>query len=114
MKGLPGDPPYRSGMDRRRFLLTALAGALAAPLAAVAQQAGKVYRLGYLSPAFPTRGEDPQSDRPVPPIRAWFREQLRQYGWVEGRNLSIEYRFARGDLTRLPDLMAELIRPPLI
>jgi hypothetical protein len=38
-------------MDRRRFLLTSLAGALAAPLAAGAQQVAKVYRVGYLSPA---------------------------------------------------------------
>ena len=38
-------------MDRRRFLLTSLAGALAVPLAAEAQRAGKVYRLGILSPA---------------------------------------------------------------
>jgi hypothetical protein len=47
--GLVGDPTYRPGMDRRRFLLTTLAGAFDAPHAAKAQQAAKVYRLGYLS-----------------------------------------------------------------
>src|SRR5262245_3501595 len=100
-------------MDRRRFLLTSLAGALAAPLGAGAQQSGKVYRVGYLTPAFPTSGEDPRSDRPPEPFRALFREQLRQYGWIAGRNLSIEYRYARGDPKRLPDLAAELTQLPV-
>jgi putative tryptophan/tyrosine transport system substrate-binding protein len=96
----------------RRAFVTGLGAVLAAPRAAGAQHAGKMYRLGYLSPAYPTSGEDPQSDLPPTPYRATLREQLRQYGWVEGRNLSIEYRFARGDLKRLPDLVAELIGLP--
>jgi len=82
-------------------------------LAAEAQPAGKVYRIGFLSPGSPTSGEDPQATSPPSRRRALFREQLRQYGWAEGRNLSIEYRFARGDLGRLPDLAAELIRLPV-
>jgi hypothetical protein len=45
-------------MDRRRFLVTSLVGALAVPLGAEAQQAGKVVRLGFLSPMRPTAGED--------------------------------------------------------
>jgi hypothetical protein len=45
------DPPYRSGMDRRRFLLTSLAGALAVPRMAEAQREGKVWRIGLLVPA---------------------------------------------------------------
>ena len=99
-------------MNRRAFV-TGLGAVLAAPVGAQAQQAGKVYRLGYLTPAFPTSGEDPQSNRPPEPYRAAFREQLRQYGWIAGRNLSIEYRYARGDLKRLPDLAAELTRLPV-
>ena len=43
------ESPYGPGMDRRRFLLTSLAGAFTGPLAAPAQQAPKVYRIGYLS-----------------------------------------------------------------
>jgi hypothetical protein len=42
------EPPYCPGMDRRRFLLTSLAGALAAPLAAEAQSAGKAWRVGFV------------------------------------------------------------------
>ena len=53
--GLASHPPHHPGMDRRRFLLTSLAGALAAPLAAEAQQAGKVPRIGFLSFDVPFR-----------------------------------------------------------
>jgi hypothetical protein len=63
-------------MDRRRFLLTSLAGTLAAPLAAEGQQAAKVVSLGYLSPNVPTAGEDPQVDLPASRFRAEFREAL--------------------------------------
>jgi hypothetical protein len=59
-------------MDRRRFLLTSLAGALAAPRVVTAQQTGKVYRVGYLSFAPSTAvGE--------------FRDGLRELGYVEGK-----------------------------
>jgi putative ABC transport system substrate-binding protein len=84
-------------MDRRRFLLTSLAGALAAPLAAEAQQAGKVYRVGFLR-----AGEPP---------RFWideFRDGLRELGYVEGQNLTIEYRI--GTLDQLPQFADELVR----
>jgi putative ABC transport system substrate-binding protein len=101
-------PPHHPGMDRRRFLLTSLAGALATPLAAEGQQAAKVVRLGYLSPNVPTAGEDPQVDLPASRFRAEFREALRRHGWLEGQNLRVEYRFARGQLGRLQDLAAEL------
>src|SRR5438045_69368 len=52
-------PPaaYRSAMDRRRFLLTSLAGVVVAPIAAEAQQPGKVYRIGYLAPSSPSDPE---------------------------------------------------------
>ena len=84
-------------MDRRRFLLTSLAGAVAAPLGADAQQAKAVARVGYLQP-----GEAPPIYMDV------FRDRLRQLGWVEGRNLIIEYRIgpANGDYA---PLVAELV-----
>ncbi len=88
-------------MDRRRFLLTSLAGALAGPLAAVGQQAGKVARIGFLSVTSP-------SDRP--PLLDAFRQGLRELGWVEGQNIVIDYRYAEGRIDRLPDLAAELVR----
>ena len=91
------EPPYRPAMDRRRFLLTSLAGALAAPLAAGAQQAGKVYRVGFL--------------RAGQPPKFWideFRDGLREAGYVEGQNLIIEYRI--GTLDQLPQFAEELVR----
>jgi len=74
---------------------------LAAPLAAEAQQAGKVYRIGYLAIG------KPDDERPL--VDA-FRQGLREFGWVEGQNVSIEYRFAGGEPARLPGLAAELVR----
>jgi hypothetical protein len=60
-------------MDRRRFLLTSLAGALAAPLEAVAQHQGKVYKIGLLGPLLVEQAE---------PYFAVFRQRMREHGWV--------------------------------
>ena len=90
-------------MDRRRFLVTSLAGALAAPLAAEAQQAGKVYRIGLLG------GSPPNS----PGGRlAWdgFFQGLRELEYVEGRNIAIEGRWYGERADRLPALADELVR----
>ena len=76
-------------------------GLLAAPLAAGAQPAGKVHRIGYISSSSST-AHLPQSEP--------FRQGLRELGWVEGQNIVIEYRFAEGRFDRLPDLAAELVR----
>ena len=90
-------------MDRRRFLLTSLAGALAAPLAAGAQ-VGKVYRLGLLSPARHAGPSDPAAmTRQIPMA-------LREVGYTEGDNLVIERRFAEGNLDRLPELARGLVK----
>jgi putative ABC transport system substrate-binding protein len=74
---------------------------LAAPLAAYAQPTGKVYRMGYLY-----SGSATSSPRAPEALRA----ELRELGWVEGRNIVIDYRFAEGRFDRLPDLAAELVR----
>jgi hypothetical protein len=87
-------------MDRRRFVLTA-ASLLAAPLAAAAQQAGGVHRIGFL-----TSGSATASWRAVDA----FRQGLRERGWVEGQNIVIDYRSAEGVFDQLPDLAAELVR----
>jgi putative ABC transport system substrate-binding protein len=88
-------------MDRRRFLLTSLAGAFAAPLAAGAQQAGTVYLVGYLSYfGCPIR----------PEFIGPFRQGLRELGYVEGQNIIIECRGAPGAADRLPGFAAELVR----
>ena len=85
-------------MDRRAFLAGAVA-LLAAPLAAEAQQAAKIARIGYLSPNLATS----------PHLREAFRQGLRDLGYVEGRNVVIEYRDAAGKFERLRALAAELV-----
>jgi ABC-type uncharacterized transport system substrate-binding protein len=88
-------------MNRRRFLLTSLAGALAAPLAAEAQQhSGKVVRIGFLSPV---------SSTTAPHVLEAFRQGLRDLGYVEGQNTVVEYRWAEGRAEPLPVLAAELV-----
>ena len=86
-------------MDRRRFLVASLAGAIAAPLAAEAQQA-KQYRVGMLSTGSPRSAAIFQA----------FELRLREAGYVEGQNLAIEFRSAEGRTDRLPSLAAELVR----
>ena len=88
-------------MDRRAFLGTL--GLLAAPRAVEAQQPGKVYRLGTLN-----LGASPQSD--VYDARRDLVGALRQLGYVEGRNLEVERRYADGRVERLPALAAELVQ----
>ena len=89
-------------MDRRRFLLTALAG-LAAPLATEAQPTGKISRIGYLA-----QGDG--ADAGERSALAGFRQGLRDLGYVEGQNLIIEFRWAKTELDRLPALATELVR----
>ncbi|MDP9131480.1 MAG: ABC transporter substrate-binding protein, partial [Candidatus Binatota bacterium] len=90
-------------MTTRRELLIALgAGVLAAPRVAIAQQQpAKVPRIGFLTFAFLSA----VSAR----IEA-FRQGLRELGYVEGKNIVIEWRHAEGKLDRLPALAAELVR----
>ena len=87
--------------QRRKFLLAAGA-LLAAPRAAEAQQAGKVYRIGYLG--------NTASTPETLALREAFRQGLRERAWVEGQNIFIEYRWAEGKFERLPELAAELVR----
>ena len=87
-------------MDRRRFLLISLAGALAAPRAAGAQTAQRVYRLGFLG-----QTSAPDLSRQT----AALSQGLRDLGYAEGSNLVIEYRWAERKLDRLPALASELV-----
>jgi putative ABC transport system substrate-binding protein len=91
-------------MTRRgRVLVVAvLFGFLAVPLAAEAQP-GKVYRLGYLAPGTPPR-PDTRAGEGI------LLESLRELGYIEGRNLELERRYAEGRIERLPGLAAELVR----
>lgn len=85
--------------DRRRLVSVLGAGALAAPFGVFAQPSGKVWRIGVLaSSSSPTKFDEA------------FRDELRILGYIEGRNLSIEYRGSAGDDARLPELAAELVQ----
>jgi putative ABC transport system substrate-binding protein len=90
-------------MDRRRFLLTSVAGVLTGPLGAEAQQAGKVHRIGILSPG----GVPDLSVATTPNL---VPRHLHELGYVGGRNLVVERRFADGQLDRLPALARDLLR----
>ncbi len=90
-------------MERRTFLVMIAGGLLTAPLAAEAQQPGKVYRIGWLASTPPTTPEA---------LRVWeaFTQGLRDLGYVEGKNILIERRYSEGRFERLPELAAELVR----
>jgi ABC-type uncharacterized transport system substrate-binding protein len=92
-------PRFRK-MKRRQFI-TLIGGAAAWPLAARAQQASKVTRIGYLG------ASSASLERQV--IGA-FRQKLRELGHVEGENIAIEYRWAEGEDDRLQRLADELVR----
>jgi putative ABC transport system substrate-binding protein len=81
-------------MDRRAFIVGGVA-ALAAPLAAEGQQAGRVWRIGFL-------GLDGAAYRPL-------EQALQELGWVEGKNIAVERRFSQ-DYDRLADLARDLVR----
>jgi len=85
-------------MERRRFIEVIAGGLLAAPRAAGAQPTGRVYRIGWLTPA--GAGPSPAS-----------REAMRALGYVEGQTVAFESRSAEDDLGRLPRLAAELVHP---
>jgi putative ABC transport system substrate-binding protein len=88
-------------MNRRTFIGTLAGGLLAGPLAAEAQPQAKVNRLGFLGGASPVGYAH---------LVEALRQGLHDLGYVEGKNLAIEYRWAEGKYDRLPDLAAELVR----
>ena len=88
-------------MTRSALTAVLALGLLAAPLTAEAQRAGKVPVIGVMEGPAPGLNQ---------PVREAFRQGLEQHGWVEGRNLVIEYRSAEGRTERFPELVAELVR----
>ena len=87
-------------MNNRRKLLVVLgASVITAPLASFAQQKNKVWRVGFLA-----------STAPPPHVRDAFRESLREHGYVEGKNISIEYRWTDDSTERLAEFAADLVR----
>jgi len=84
---------------RRAFVGTLAGGLVAASAGAEAQQAAKIARIGYLAPSLAASPHNHEA----------FRQGLRDLGYVEGRNLVIEYRDAEGTFERLPALAAQLV-----
>src|SRR5262245_4706192 len=87
-------------MSSRREFVTLLGGAAAWPLAARAQQAGKLPTIGFL-------GATPSAESQRV---AAFVQRLRELAWVDGRNLTIEYRWAEGRPERVSEIAAEFVR----
>ena len=88
-------------MIRRRDFITLLGGAAAWPVAARAQQLGKLPTIGFLG------GSTPAAQLQW---TAAFVQRLRELGWVEGRNVAIEYRWAEGRSERYTEIAAEFVR----
>ena len=86
-------------MDRRAFIATLAGGLLASPLAAEAQHAAQVPRIGLLANNLAAN----------PHLVEAFLQGLHDLGYVEGRNVVIEYRAAEGKVERFPALAAELV-----
>jgi ABC-type uncharacterized transport system substrate-binding protein len=91
----------RSLIVRSALIVSVALGMLAAPFLAASQPPPKVYRIGHLGAG----GRTPDGAPPGP-----LREGLRGLGYVEGRNVAYETRFAEGKMERLPELAAELVR----
>lgn len=88
-------------MTTRRVFLGTLAGLVAAPLALRAQPAANGYRIGFLGGASPSGYAQ---------LLEALRLGLADHGYAEGKNITIEYRWADGNYSRLPALAAELVR----
>ncbi len=86
---------------RRRAFITLLGGAAAWPLVARAQQARKLPTIGFLGGATPAV---------MAPWLAAFVQRLRELGWIEGRDVAIEYRWAEGRAERAAEIAAEFVR----
>ena len=89
-------------MHRRGFLLTSMAACLASPVGAGAQPSPKIPRIGYLVIG---SLESPQARMGIDA----FRQGLREHGYVEGQNITVEFRGADSKTERLPGLATELV-----
>ena len=84
------------GGDLSLLLFVLCGGAVAE-----AQQSGKIFRIGFL---------DDSTASGIAVLLEAFRQEMRKLGWIEGKNITIEYRFAEQKNERLPELAADLVR----
>src|SRR6266550_7997127 len=88
-------------MNQKITMLTLYALLFALCFSAHAQQPGKIFRIGYL---------DGSTASGSAVLVEAFRQELSKLGWMEGKNITIEYRFAEQKPERVPELAAELVR----
>jgi putative tryptophan/tyrosine transport system substrate-binding protein len=95
------DQDRAKDMKKKITVLTLCAMLFAPCVSAEAQQTGKIFRIGFLD-ASTASGNAVRLEA--------FRQELRKLGWIEGKNITIEYRFAEQKLERVPELAADLVR----
>ena len=83
------------------FSILVAAAVLTFPVITEAQQTGKIFRIGFL---------DASTASGIAVLVDAFRQELSKLGWIEGKNITIEYRFAEQKTERLPELAADLVR----
>ena len=88
-------------MKKKITVLTLCAMLFALSLPADAQQTGKIFRIGFL---------DPSNRAGTAALVEGLRQELSKLGWTEGKNITIEYRFAEQKSDRLPELATDLVR----
>jgi len=88
-------------MKKKITFLTLCASLFALSVSAQAQQSGKIFRIGFL---------DPSTLSGSAVLWEAFRQELSKLGWIERKNITIEYRFAEGKPERLTELAADLVR----
>ena len=88
-------------MKKKITVLTLCAILFTLCASAQAQQTGKIFRIGFL---------DPSTASGSAVLVEAFRQELSKLGWIEGKNITIEYRFAEQKHERLPELAADLVR----
>jgi ABC-type uncharacterized transport system substrate-binding protein len=91
----------KKGMKKKITVVTLCATLFALYLPVEAQQQGKIFRIDFL---------DNSTASGIAVLTEAFRQELRKLGWIEGKNIAIEYRFAEQKNERLPELAADLVR----
>src|SRR5690349_9411529 len=93
-------PWWAAAMKNLIYLLLIIA-LMVAGSAAQAQQPAKIFRIGFL---------DNSTASGNAPLLETFRQEMRKLGWIEGKNFTLEYRYAEQKLGRLPELAADLVQ----